>query len=194
MILIGCKIIQKIVNNGALHRRIPVSSSYLRKNHYFCKCFKHSDKMKVRFNRWYNALLTMLLSMLGFESCSSLGEEVPVEYGVPHANYIVKGIVTDEAGAPIQGIKVTGPAPTYSSMINQTAITDESGSFKLEEFTSFHGGYIAVEDTDGEANGGDFKSDTLNIYDIKDSKQIEQGERWYEGKFEVTANFKLKKK
>ena len=40
--------------------------------------------MKVRFNRWYNAVLTALLSMLGF-GCSS--EEPmdmygpPVEYG-----------------------------------------------------------------------------------------------------------------
>ena len=66
--------------------------------------------MKVRFNRWYNAVLTALLSMLGY-SCSSddIVDEygVPVEYGVPTAHFIMKGTVTDEAGTPIQGIKAT---------------------------------------------------------------------------------------
>lgn len=50
--------------------------------------------MKVRFNRWYNAVLTALLSMLGY-SCSSddIVDEygVPVEYGVPTAHFIMKG-------------------------------------------------------------------------------------------------------
>ena len=49
--------------------------------------------MKVRFNRWYNAVLTALLSILGF-GCSS--EEPmdmygpPVEYGTPQADFILK--------------------------------------------------------------------------------------------------------
>ena len=60
--------------------------------------------MKVRFNRWYNAVLTALLSMLGFSCSSDEPEEygpIVLEYGVPHADYIVKGTVTDETGTPI---------------------------------------------------------------------------------------------
>ena len=71
--------------------------------------------MKVRFNRWYNAVLTVLLSLMGY-SCSSddIVDEygVPiaeVAYGCPYADYVVKGQVTDEAGNPIPGIQVTAP-------------------------------------------------------------------------------------
>ena len=68
------------------------------------------EKMKVRFNRWYNAVLTALLSILGF-GCSS--EEPmdmygpPVEYGTPQADFILKGTVTDEIGTPVQGLKTS---------------------------------------------------------------------------------------
>ena len=151
--------------------------------------------MKVRFNRWYNALLTMLLSMLGFESCSSTKGEVPVEYGCPYADYIVKGTVTDEAGAPIQGIKITAPyGDVLSSQYSQTVLTDASGAFTLNEFSSRRGSLMRAEDIDGEANGGEFMSDSVDVRGIKDTKLIEKGSDWYEGKIEVTANFKLKKK
>lgn len=154
--------------------------------------------MKVRFNRWYNALLTVLLSMLGFESCSSesleeYGSPI-VEYGCPHADYIVKGTVTDEAGKPVQGIKITAPASSDTDAATQTALTDGSGAFKLKEFSNMRGNFLIAEDIDGDANGGEFKSDTLNVLEIKNPKQIEKGKGWYNGKFEVTADFKLKKK
>ena len=42
--------------------------------------------MKVRFNRWYNALLTALLAMLGYKSCSL---NSPDEYGTPTVDYQV---------------------------------------------------------------------------------------------------------
>ena len=47
--------------------------------------------MKVRFYRWYNAVLTALLSMLGY-GCSSSEDPLdmygaPVEYGAPHGRY-----------------------------------------------------------------------------------------------------------
>ena len=148
--------------------------------------------MKVRFNRWYNTILTVLLSMLGFESCDS-GGDAPVEYGTPHADYIIKGMVTDEAGTPIQGIKITGPAPMVSSQLNQSVLTDASGAFKLDEFMSIVGGIITAEDIDGDANGGEFKSDTLYISTLPATK-ISEGDGWYMGKFEVNAAIKLKKK
>ena len=47
--------------------------------------------MKLRSHRWYNAVLAALLSMLGY-GCSSSDE--PVEYGTPHADYMIKGQVT----------------------------------------------------------------------------------------------------
>ena len=68
-------------------------------------------KMKVRFNRWYNAVLTTLLSMLGygcsFEEPMDMYGTAVMEYGVPNADYIVMGQVTDETGTPVQGIKTS---------------------------------------------------------------------------------------
>ena len=53
--------------------------------------------MKVRFNRWYNAVLSTLLTMLGFGACS----DSVVEYGTPNADFQIKGQVTYEGGIPI---------------------------------------------------------------------------------------------
>ena len=95
--------------------------------------------MKVRFNRWYNAVLTALLSMLGY-SCSSddIVDEygVPVEYGVPTAHFIMKGTVTDEAGTPIQVIKATLKVmpyqqPEHAYGIDST-MTDAACKYQIE--------------------------------------------------------------
>ena len=158
--------------------------------------------MKVRMIRWYNALLTALLSMLGY-SCSS--DEIldeygtPVEYGSPNVNYVVKGTVTDEGGTPVQGIKVS-LIVVYDNEYYDTkesVNTDATGRFQLNETENVSIGYgevLIVEDIDGEANGGEFRSDTLNVADL-DRKQVKEGDgHWYSGKYELSANIKLKKK
>ena len=146
--------------------------------------------MKVRFNRWYNALLTALLAMLGYESCSL---NSPDEYGTPTVDYQVKGFVTDLLGTPIQGIKVRAPYSYIDGSEGQNVLTDENGRFELDEFHSMLYGKLYVEDIDGEDNGGEFQSDTIDIWDLP-KKEVEKGSGWYEGKYEVTANIKLKLK
>ena len=146
--------------------------------------------MKVRFNRWYNALLTALLAMLGYESCSL---NSPDEYGTPTVDYQVKGFVTDLLGTPIQGIKVRAPYSYIDGSEGQSVLTDENGRFELDEFHSMLYGKLYVEDIDGEDNGGEFQSDTIDIWDLP-KKEVEKGSGWYEGKYEVTANIKLKLK
>ena len=163
--------------------------------------------MKVRFNRWYNTVLTALLSMLGF-GCSS--EEPmdmygpPVEYGVPHADYILKGTVTDETGTAVQGIKTSlkevhkYDTGTYTYGIDSIQ-TNESGNYQLQfaKESSFYKESIKliVEDIDGEANGGEFLSDTIDI-DYNKAVKVRKGDRegWYEGTYEVVTDIKLKKK
>ena len=145
--------------------------------------------MKVRFNRWYNALLTALLAMLGYESCSQHGLD---EYGTPTVDYQVKGFVTDLQGTPIQGIKVRAPY-NFDGSEGQSVLTDENGRFELDEFHSEYNDKLIVEDIDGEDNGGEFQSDTIDIWDLP-KKEVEKGSGWYEGKYEVTANIKLKQK
>jgi len=161
------------------------------------------EKMKVRFNRWYNAVLTALLSILGF-GCSS--EEPmdmygpPVEYGTPQADFILKGTVTDEIGTPVQGLK-TSLKEVYGHKTGycvDSIQTNESGNYQLKlgkESNFFKENVkLIVEDIDGEANGGEFLSDTLDIDYSKAVKVGEGDQRWYEGTFEVVTDIKLKKK
>jgi putative lipoprotein (rSAM/lipoprotein system) len=147
--------------------------------------------MKVRFNRWYNALLTALLAMLGYESCTQHGLD---EYGTPTVDYQVKGFVTDLLGTPIQGIKVRAPYSYIDGSEGQSVLTDENGRFELDEFHSEYNDKLIVEDIDGEDNGGDFMSDTIKVRDLP-KKEVEKGDgSWYMGKYEVSAKIKLKLK
>jgi putative lipoprotein (rSAM/lipoprotein system) len=162
--------------------------------------------MKVRFYRWYNAVLTVLLSMLGY-GCSTSSEEdiemygvIVAEYGCPHADYIVKGQVTDELGTPVEGIKtslkqvIKTDAGTITFGIDSIQ-TNETGDYQLKNIDWPQEDIkLIVEDIDGEANGGEFLSDTLDIDYDKAVKTKEGDGRWYEGVFEVTQDVKLKKK
>ena len=151
--------------------------------------------MKIRFLRWYNALLTALLSILGY-GCSSEG---PEEYGCPHADYIIKGTVTDEAGTPIQGIKTTlknlyGVSPQNGQVLD-SFLTDDSGKYQVyDNGMESSQTKLIVEDIDGEENGGEFLSDTLDINHEKVVQTKEGDGRWYQGSFEITQDVKLKKK
>ena len=155
--------------------------------------------MKVRLNRWYNAVLTVLLSMLGF-GCSSSDDDMVVEYGTPHADYTLKGVVTDEAGTPVRNIKTSAKilgkteAGAYTGE-RGTVQTDETGRYELEyDGMARTDLKIVVEDIDGDANGGEFLNDTLDVDFHKAVKVGEGDNHWYGGKFEVTTDVKLKKK
>lgn len=160
--------------------------------------------MKVRFNRWYNAVLTALLSMLGYSCSMDEPDEygpIVVEYGVPHAYYEVKGVVSDEAGTPVEGIKTS---VKYVSRNSEDAIstygidsvqTDAAGRYDVK-FNGFPGRSdikLIVEDIDGDANGS-FKNDTVDI-DYKNAVKTENGDgAWNDGTFTITQDIKLKKK
>ena len=137
--------------------------------------------MKVRFNRWYNAVLTALLSMLGF-GCSSSDEVTYVPmYGVPADRFQIRGQVTDEAGTPIQGIKMSlrQTFPRSEEYGVDSVQTDASGSYLLRN----RGFY-----------GGEFQSDTLDI-DLEKGILIDEGDGYMKGDtYEVSQDIKLKKK
>lgn len=152
--------------------------------------------MKVRFNRWYNTVLTALLGLLGFESCDSPDEygPIPVEYGTPNADFIVKGVVTDEAGKPIQGIQANFVNDMTFGVVSTS--TDASGKYEISarSYPDLYGCQLIVEDIDGEANGGEFLSDTLDL-STKKPVQVKNGDgNWYEGAYELSQDIKLKKK
>lgn len=124
-------------------------------------------------------LLYILLGLLGLSSCEHfIGA---VEYGVPHVSFEVKARVVDEAGKAIQGIEVR---------------TEDGGQFEYNTGFSDYQGYINAVggfwpgtehgnvqfiDIDGEANGGEFE--TLTV-ELKNVTQTEEGSgNWYDGAY-----------
>ena len=72
--------------------------------------------------------------------------------------------------------------------------SDGSGAYLLKYVGMQNRGLkIIVEDIDGEANGGEFLSDTLDI-DYNKAVQTKEGKGWYQGAYEIKQDVKLKKK
>ena len=163
--------------------------------------------MKVRFNRWYNAVLTALMSIIGY-GCSSSDDPWGgglCMYGTPHADYQFMGTITDESGSPVKDINVSvknvyrsqdgAVVDTYGV---DSTLTDGKGKYAIEcrRFISDPDIKLIVEDMDGEANGGAFKSDTIDI-DFDNAKKVKNPDKddsWSSGTFAITQDIKLKKK
>lgn len=147
--------------------------------------------MKVRFKRWYNTVLTALLAMMGYGCSESEEPDVNVlMYGCIVAYYTINGIVTDEAGAPVQGIKTSVKLLFNQNVVSMDSIqTDESGKYLLGFNEMMNNEYtkLIVEDVDGEANGGEFLTDTL---DIDFTKAVKTNDYRYK----ISQDVKLKKK
>ena len=161
--------------------------------------------MKVRFNRWYNAVLTALLSIIGYGCSSSDDPEYICMYGTPHADYQFMGTVTDESGSPVSGVKVSAKNVyrLYDGTVVETygvdsTLTDSKGKYAVEgeAFLGEHILKLIVEDLDGEANGGNFMNDTIDI-DFDNAKKVKEPDKddyWSDGTFAITQDIKLKKK
>ena len=161
--------------------------------------------MKVRFNRWYNTVLTALLSIIGYGCSSSDDPEYICMYGTPHADYQFMGTVTDESGSAVMGIKVSAKNVyrRYDSTLIETygvdsTLTDSKGKYAVEgeAFLGEHILKLIVEDLDGEANGGNFMNDTIDI-DFDNAKKVKEPDKddyWSDGTFAITQDIKLKKK
>lgn len=146
----------------------------------------------------YNSILTAGLAALGFTSCDGLWNS-PVEYGSPIVHYQVIGRVTDEAGNPIKGIKVTvADRYNYNGSADgkvDSVYTDEAGKYASKQLRSMTIDEVCVvmADVDGDANGGTFANDTVKNKEIV-RKQTKKGDgNWDNGTYELTADKKLKK-
>ena len=153
--------------------------------------------MKIRFFKWCHVLLTALLAVLGY-SCKN--DDYPVEYGAPSADYHLSGVVTDEAGNPVGGILVSVEETDYYNDYRDYLASKKSmlgtGEYWMS-YTSYGNPdltKIIVQDVDGEANGGEFANDTIDI-DYDNAVKIKDGDgHWYYGAWKITQNIKLKKK
>lgn len=126
-------------------------------------------------------------------------------YGTPHADYQFSGTVTDESGSAVMGIKVSAKNVyrRYDSTLIETygvdsTLTDSKGKYAVEgeAFLGEHILKLIVEDLDGEANGGNFMNDTIDI-DFDNAKKVKEPDKddyWSDGTFAITQDIKLKKK
>ena len=154
----------------------------------------------MKTNKWMTRLLSGALISLGFTSCDNetTDDVYPLEYGSPSVDYRVKGTVTDDAGNPIENIRViirNAWDNTPNPYMDDTVYTDKQGEFANEMNTT--GGIgkqkVYFDDIDGEANGGTFQSDSTDLADMESTQVKEGSGNWYQGQYEFTVEKKLKK-
>ncbi|GHT73384.1 hypothetical protein AGMMS50262_04390 [Bacteroidia bacterium] len=152
---------------------------------------------------FYSKILASLLTLLGFTyGCI----EPRVEYGSPHADYVVKGKVVNKADKkPVKGIHIGfdyarlvamyGVVPSeYREM--PYVLTDEKGNYELK-YSGLSPDYADIDsvfiyDIDGLENGGYFH-DTIVGVDFDQAIKTKKSDGWYEGEFTVTQNVELRK-
>ena len=91
----------------------------------------------MKTNKWMTRLLSGALVALGFTACDDENngdypDDYPLEYGSPSVEYRVKGTVTDEAGNPIENIRViirNAWDNTPNPYMDDTVYTDKQGAF-----------------------------------------------------------------
>ncbi|MFT3751944.1 MAG: radical SAM-associated putative lipoprotein [Paludibacter sp.] len=162
--------------------------------------------MKKLILKPYDKIIVAILGLISFLTGCNLIGPTPAEYGVPTADYEIKGTVTDSlTSTPITQAKVTITRTETWQLENQTTThidtlatekTDSNGKFDIQvqqfplDEVTFH---VNIEDVDGNANGGDFypqnKDISFKIADLTGTKAD-----WYSGKAAKTQDFKLKKK
>lgn len=160
--------------------------------------------MKARNKSLIATLCSAILALLGFASCEKISGTARDEYGCPTMDYKVMGTVSDEAGEPVKGIRVTFRAtesiaddgtPRY---VKESHLTDGQGRYDIVEQRKQYtwAEQLIVEDVDGEANGGLFVNDTIDLeralYENL-GKQYKKGDGWYQGGYEVNVDVTLKK-
>lgn len=148
-------------------------------------------KKESYLKRMVGSLLTAVLAILGFSSCK---EELM--YGTPHGEFEISGIVTDEAGDPMEGMRVisrsrrsTGDDSEYGYSTTEncdTVYTDSKGHYVIEQETIAgpKWAFVLAEDPDG---GYESAYEELNL------KYHGGDHDWYFGKAVATADFVLKK-
>ena len=160
--------------------------------------------MKKLIIKSFDRFLLVLLGLIGFlTGCSSIINPIPVEYGTPHAEYEIKGTVTDSlTAAPVQHARII-ISQTYNEgdliapRIDTLALkeTDSTGKYdiQIQDFPSDSITFqVTVVDIDGTANGGDFVSQEKDV--LFKQSDLKGANGWYNGTTVKVIDFKLKKK
>jgi len=144
---------------------------------------------RKNFLKQYNTLIKFFLSLLGLGAACGIASceygPPPVEYGVPHASFIVNGTVESmEDGQKIPDIKVI--------MGYDTGYTDTDGKFRVmqDEFPEDQTFLLEFRDIDGTSHGEFQELDT--VVDFTDPQFTGGTGSWDQGSTEKELNVKLK--
>lgn len=133
-----------------------------------------------------NGLLALLLAVLGFSSCDKSDEELVEMYGVPHAQFSIKGKVVNAEKEAIPNIQITsagqysGNGKIWFHPNPDTITTDAQGEFATQ-ITGMPVPLLRLyaTDTDGAANKA-YANDSI---DIKIDKLTGGDGSWNQGHF-----------
>ena len=148
--------------------------------------------MKQAFLNLINMMLSGMLVMLGFSSCSEGDnpEDIPLMYGSPHGSYKVSGLVTDVDGAPVKGARIVvrkykaDGQYLYFPNASDTTYTDNQGRYEREGGSGAEPSIRIVCDDPSGAYASD-STDCVLKYEGRDGM-------WDMGTAKVKADFKLR--
>ena len=133
-------------------------------------------------------LIYFLMALVGF-GAAGCEEFSAAEYGCPNVNFRVTARVVDEAGEPIEGIRVGiyheewDGGYACGDFENRTGYTDYQGCIDAYGSPFSVPEKLVFEDVDGEANGGEFETQIIDVVGVE---QTEEGSgHWYGGAYEV---------
>ena len=162
----------------------------------------------IKFNRKLikgtNWALAGLMSFLGFASCEIGGGAV--EYGTPHANYVVSGKVTDPDGKALAGISVAAVSEEdcyagrpynneervipeeYRMNIN----TNSKGEF-VYTYTGWPADTVKIKMKFDDKLNNTYKTDSTTVVFPKSELKGGKG-GWNNGEAKKSIDIKLKRK
>jgi len=160
--------------------------------------------MSKTFIRILNWTLAVLLVLLGFSNCEPMDE-----YGVPNADYNLKGKVVDKADAkPIKGIRI-GYYRGYNNPANLYRVSRDPNLRFNADTTDIKGEYnftqnsaipailddettVYVVDINGNENG--LYRDTVINVNFENAVKSGKTKNWYVGKLTLNVDIELTKK
>ena len=151
--------------------------------------------MKAKLSNATQWILTAIISLLGFSGCSK-EEEMLCMYGTPTADYKAEGVVTDEDGNPIEGIKVRVELQSYinNSTEKKAVYSGDDGQFITPKYFNLEILSLTATDIDGDKNGGEFEEKVINLQDMTPLLDKTDADGWYRGVYNYKVDFKLTKK
>ncbi len=138
-------------------------------------------KVQRRFWILSNALISAILALIGFSSCS----ETLDEYGTPSADFKVMGNVSSKSNQQsIPGIRVVMNRDTVHTGADGNYVIIDKGAFPTNQTYE-----ISFEDIDGTLNGSFMKYDT--IVEFEDPQFSGGNDSWYDGETAQTMNIQM---